>query len=474
MLQDKIHALVLSSLPKTATEGQLRTTRKLTEFLIAGEEREIFLLKGYAGTGKTTLISAIINALKQLSVDTILLAPTGRAAKVLSGYSKKEASTIHKKIFRQKKGSDGLGEFALSHNPHAHTIFIVDEAGMIGNEAGLSLGADSLLSSLFSYVYNGSGCKLLLCGDTAQLPPVGCQHSPALDPKTLSNMGFHIKESFLSDIVRQSQQAEILNNATMLRKMIASGKAAIPTFITGGEVECVQGSELIETITESYEKKGSKETIIINRSNKRANQYNMGIRNQILWREDELSMDDQLMIVKNNYFWTPGEADIAFIANGDTGRITRIKKHQHMYGFHFADITLALTDYQSIEIETKVILDTLHAESPSLSMKQNQLLFNAVMEDHQDEKTKKAQYKKVKEDPYFNALQIKFAYAVTCHKSQGGQWKDVFIDLGYITEEMIDIAFLRWLYTAFTRATEKVYLVNFPRMFLNTPAETTL
>jgi exodeoxyribonuclease V len=465
MLQNKIEASIIQSLPQEPTKGQLAAAKLFSDFFISGKEREIFLLKGYAGTGKTTFISSVIHTLSLFKISPVLLAPTGRAAKVLSAYSNRNAFTIHKKIYRQKSGSDGLGEFIQDRNLHKNTVFIVDEAGMIGNSPNSIFGSESLLANLLSYVYSGTGCKLLLCGDTAQLPPVGYANSPALDPETLQTMGYLVREAFLSDVVRQALSSDILLNATQLRTLIGSGKPAIPKITPNKEVSCVNGSDLIEKITESYEKKGVNETIIVNRSNKRANQYNMGIRNQILWREEELARDDHIMIVKNNYYWIPENFGTSFIANGDTGKITRVHKRQQMHGFEFADVSIEFTDYQNTEIDTKVILDTLSVETPNLTMEQNKQLFFHVMEDYAEEKTKKARYKKVKEDPFFNALQIKFAYAVTCHKSQGGQWKDVYIDLGYFTEEMIDEAFLRWLYTAFTRATEKVYLINFPAFF---------
>lgn len=465
MLQNKIEASIIQSLPQEPTKGQLAAAKLFSDFFISEKNREIFLLKGYAGTGKTTFISSVIHTLSLFKISSVLLAPTGRAAKVLSAYSNRNAFTIHKKIYRQKSGSDGLGEFIQDRNLHKNTVFIVDEAGMIGNSPNSIFGSESLLANLLSYVYSGTGCKLLLCGDTAQLPPVGYANSPALDPETLQTMGYLVREAFLSDVVRQALSSDILLNATQLRTLIGSGKPAIPKITPNKEVSCVNGSDLIEKITESYEKKGINETIIVNRSNKRANQYNMGIRNQILWREEELARDDHIMIVKNNYYWIPENFGTSFIANGDTGKITRVHKRQQMHGLEFADVTIEFTDYQNAEIDAKVILDTLSVETPNLTMEQNKQLFFHVMEDYAEEKTKKARYKKVKEDPFFNALQIKFAYAVTCHKSQGGQWKDVYIDLGYFTEEMIDEAFLRWLYTAFTRATEKVYLINFPSFF---------
>jgi exodeoxyribonuclease-5 len=328
-------------------------------------------------------------------------------------------------------------------------------------------GSGRLLDDLIEYVYQGKGCKLILIGDTAQLPPVKMDLSPALDPKQLEGYGMDIKRAFLSDILRQSRESGILYNATIIRKMIEEEASDFPELRVEDfpDIERTVGSEMVELISDSYDQYGIEETVIVTRSNKRANNFNQGIRNQILWREEELTVGDFLMVVKNNYFWINEEEKLDFIANGDIVEVVDIKGHQELYGYRFADLTLRFVDYEDLEIDAKVVLDTLYTNQASLSREENRNLFNNVLEDYEDVKTKRARYRKVRENPYFNALQVKFAYAVTCHKAQGGQWKAVFVDYGYITDEMINKEFYRWLYTAFTRATEKLYLVNFHKSF---------
>ncbi len=469
MLTDHIKNIILEKFKFKPTSDQDHLISGLSAFLMDHNPAKVFLIKGYAGTGKTTVVSALVNAFKKLRVKSVLLAPTGRAAKVLTSYSKTNAYTVHKKIYRQKSSKDGFGEFALDKNLHSNTFFIVDEASMISDQSNdISVfGSGKLLSDLINYVYNDKGCKLILIGDTAQLPPVGIDISPALDAKQLKKFDLEVIEHTLKQVVRQADNSGILFNATNLRNQIASGDSNFPALRTEYLADVIQinGTELIEAISDSYDKYGYEETIIITRSNKRANQYNQGIRNQILWREEEIAVGDFLMVVKNNYFWIDENEKLDFIANGDIGEIVQIKKYQEQYGFRFADIVLKLVDYDNLEIECKIILDTLDINTAALSSEENKKLFYNVMEDYQNEESRKKQYEGVKNDEFFNALQVKFAYAITCHKAQGGQWKNVFIDHGYLTEEMMDKEYLRWLYTAFTRPTEKLYLVNFHKKF---------
>ena len=471
MLSDHIKNIILEELKFNPTSDQGTLINALSGFIMDNNPNKTFLIKGYAGTGKTTVVSALVNAFSKLKIKSVLLAPTGRAAKVLSLYSKKSAFTIHKKIYRQKSSKDGFGIFALDANLHSNTFFIVDEASMISNQSNdISVfGTGRLLDDLINYVYNNKSCKLILIGDTAQLPPVGIDISPALDAKQLTNFNLDVSEFTLTEVVRQTSDSGILSNATNIRNIIASEKYTFPKFDLNNifDIEKIPGDELIETISDSYDKQGFEGTIIITRSNKRANQYNKGIRNQILWREEEISVGDFLMVVKNNYFWLDENEKIDFIANGDIAEIVKIKKYHEQYGFRFADVVLELIDYDNIEIECKIILDTLDINSAALSSDDNKRLFYNIMEDYKDEKTKKKQYEGVKNNEFFNALQVKFSYAITCHKAQGGQWKNVFIDHGYITDEMMDKEYLRWLYTAFTRPIEKLYLVNFNKNFFD-------
>lgn len=469
MLKKHIVDQLIKYLKYTPTESQKTLFDSLADFIINWGSNEIFLITGYAGTGKTTTIKTLINTLYSFKINSILMAPTGRAAKVLSSYTSKPAYTIHKKIYRQKSARDGFGDFLLDKNLHKNTFFIVDEASMISNQSfDLSIfGSGRLLDDLIEYVYQGHACKLILIGDTAQLPPVKMELSPALDPGQLESYGMDVKRAFLSDILRQSEESGILFNATILRQVIDQEASEYPELKVSGfhDIECTVGSEMVELISDCYDQYGIEETVIVTRSNKRANNFNQGIRNQILWREEELTIGDFLMVVKNNYFWIDEEEKLDFIANGDIVEVVDIKGHQSLYGYRFADLTLRFVDYDDLEIDTKVLMDTLYTNQASLSKEENRSLFNSVLEDYQDIKTKKARYRKVRENPYFNALQVKFAYAVTCHKAQGGQWKVVFVDHGYLIDEMINKEFYRWLYTAFTRATEKLYLVNFHPSF---------
>ncbi|MDX9696664.1 MAG: AAA family ATPase [Bacteroidales bacterium] len=474
MLKDHLKNSIIKSLGHSPTNDQVKLIDSLSEFIIDTESRKIFLVKGFAGTGKTTVISALVKTTEALKIKSLLLAPTGRAAKVLSSYSQKSAFTIHKKIYRQKSSKDGFGTFVLNANLNSNTIFIVDEASMISNHSNdLSIfGSGQLLNDLLSFVYNDKNCKLILVGDTAQLPPVGIDLSPALDIASLSSYNFKINEVILTEVLRQTKESGVLFNATQVRTQINTKLVDFPKIQLESfkDIEAISGTELIEKITESYDKYGLENTIIITRSNKRANQYNKGIRSKILWREEEIAVGDFIMVVKNNYYWIETNEDIEdidFIANGDIAEIVKIKKYTERYGFRFADVILRFIDYNDIEINCKIILDTLEINSAAMTSEDNKKLFYSILEDYSETARKKVKYDKVKNNPFFNALQVKFAYAVTCHKAQGGQWKSVFVDHGYFADHQIDIEFLRWLYTALTRTTDKLYLVNFNKLFFN-------
>ena len=449
------------------TSEQEITIESFINFLFSPKSDTIFLLKGYAGTGKTTLISALVKTLDQLKQKCVLLAPTGRAAKVFSHYAGHPAYTIHRKIYRQRTFSNELDNFVMNANLHQHTLFIVDEASMIANEglSGGMFGTGRLLDDLIHYVYAGQGCRLMLIGDTAQLPPVGEEESPALSASMLEGYGLEVTEHCLTQVVRQEQDSGILYNATSLRQYIAEEEYfSLPRIKADGfpDIRIISGGELIDTINECYDKAGMDETMIICRSNKRANLYNKGIRNTILYREDELNTGDLLMVAKNNYYWGADCKEMDFIANGDIAVVRRVRRTHEMYGFRFADVTLCFPDYNDLELDVKILLDTLHSDAPALTREESNRLFQAVQEDYGDITVKRERMKKIKEDTWYNALQVKYAYAVTCHKAQGGQWQRVFVDQGYMTEEMLTPDYYRWLYTAFTRATEVLYLVNWP------------
>ena len=450
------------------TLEQEKAVKSLADFLFSRQQDSVFLLKGYAGTGKTSLIGALVKTLDQLQQKCVLLAPTGRAAKVFSHYAKHSAFTIHKKIYRQRNYSNDMDNFSLDDNLHQQTLFIVDEASMIANDglSGAAFGTGRLLDDLIQYVYAGTGCRLMLIGDTAQLPPVGEEQSPALSPDVLKGYGLEVYEAQLTEVVRQMHDSGILWNATELRRYISEEVFfALPSIRVDGfpDIRIIPGNELIEAINDSYDHAWMDETIVVCRSNKRANIYNRGIRNMILYREDELNSGDLLMVAKNNYFWTEQCKEIDFIANGDIAVVRRVRRVREAYGFRFADVVLAFPDYGDVELEVKLLLDTLHTDTPALPKEQNDRLFYAVLEDYADITVKRERMKKMKADPHYNALQVKYAYAVTCHKAQGGQWKRVFLDQGYMTEDMLTPDYFRWLYTAFTRATETLYLVNWPK-----------
>ncbi len=468
MLRNFISERLLENLDFQPTLGQEDLIRELGHFLASEDTTEIMLVKGYAGTGKTTLIKSLVKTLSALKQKSVLLAPTGRAAKVLTAYSGHPAWTIHKKIYRQKSGSDGLGEFVLDRNLHKQTCFIVDEASMIGDRSpNTFFGSGDLLRDLVDYVEAGSKCRLVLVGDTAQLPPVGLDMSPALSRERLESFGYRVREIELTDVVRQAEDSGILHNATSIRNLITDGLEDYPRFNFDAfpDITMISGAELLETISASYDRYGTSDTIVVTRSNKRANKFNAGIRSQILWREEQLSPGDLLMVVKNNYFWKDEDKRIDFIANGDIIRVEKVLSTEEVHGHKFAIILISLPDYKDIEMEVKVLLDVIDLEAPSLNYDQQKTLYLSVAEDYPDEPSKRKVAEKISTDPYYNALQVKFAYAVTCHKAQGGQWKSVFLDQGYFTEEMLSLDYLRWLYTAFTRASEKLYLVNFAKQF---------
>lgn len=471
MLKNYFEELVIDNFPHEPTSNQIDLIKTLCAFLTEKEEKQLFLMTGYAGTGKTSVISTFVNVLHSFKRKTVLLAPTGRAAKVLSSYSKNSAFTIHKKIYRQLSAKDGFGKFVLDRNLHTQTLFIVDEASMISNQAQSlkDFGTGRLLDDLISYVYSGAGCKLILIGDSAQLPPVGTDISPALDAGELKTYGINVITSELTQVVRQEKLSGILHNATLLRNKILNNDFTYPKFEISSfkDIKSITGQELQDELESAYSKYGKEEVLLITRSNKSANMFNQAIRSRVLWQENEINAGDNMMIVKNNYFWIPENEKINFIANGDIVEINRVIRTKSLYDFTFIDADISLQDYGGISIEVKIILDSINRNAPALNADDNKLLFYNIMEDYQDIKPKSKQYIKVKENPYFNALQVKFAYAVTCHKSQGGQWDAVFIDQGYITDENMNKEFFRWLYTALTRAKKEVYLVNFNPNFFN-------
>ena len=470
MINSHLSRQIRQNFPHTPTNEQLFALNILADFLLSANENSALLLKGYAGTGKTSLVGALVKTMSGLKQKSVLLAPTGRAAKVLSNYAGQQAFTIHKKIYRQDAFSNDLSAFHPSDNLHKDTLFIVDEASMISNQGIDShyFGSGRLLDDLVHYVYSGENCRLMLMGDTAQLPPVMQVESPALQADILKGYNLQVDEIQLTEVVRQDLNSGILYNATLLRDSLRNNRVEIyPKLTVKGfaDIQMINGSELIEAISNAYSKDGLDDTIVISRSNKRANIYNNGIRNQILYREEELSTGDRLMIVKNNYFWTRNNKEIDFIANGEIVQVLRVRNESHLYGFRFCDVTVRFQDYD-MELDIKILLDTLQTEAPALPKELNDKLFYAILEDYQDISTKSGKMKKMKENPHYNVVQVKYAYAITCHKAQGGQWKNVFLDIGYMTEEMLGENFYRWLYTAMTRATDRLYLVNLPEEFV--------
>jgi exodeoxyribonuclease-5 len=459
---------ILHHFPYQPTPGQQELVMHLASFLYESGRNSAFIIKGYAGTGKTTIVSALVKALPAIKQRSILLAPTGRAAKVLSNYSGTQAYTIHKKIYKQKANSSGTIQFTRQANPASNTIYIVDEASMLSDESS-ELSQQSLLNDLISYVQKGINCKLILVGDTAQLPPVGTTDSPALSAEYMqTSFDLDVKTFELNDVVRQQNNSGILDNATNLRELIRNDFEGVPEFNTKGfkDIFRMTGEKLEDGLQYTYKKYGIEDSVIVCRSNKQANQYNQHIRSRIFGYESEISTGDYIMVVRNNYFWLPENHSAGFIANGDIGEIVKIKGYKDMYGFKFAEIDLRLIDYPNEEtVNSIIMLDTIMMESPALGYADNKKLFEAVMEDYADEGNRRKQIEKVKTDKYFNALQVKFAYAVTCHKAQGGQWKCVFVDQGYVTDDMMNTEYLRWLYTAITRASNELFLVNFNEKF---------
>lgn len=461
---------VKENFPFDPTPEQEIALEKIVEFLFLPKEESIFLLRGFAGTGKSSLLGALVKTMTDFKQKTVLLAPTGRAAKVFSSYANHPAFTIHKKIYRQQKYTGDFGSFGIMDNLHKDTLFIVDEASMISNSGIDSsvFGTGRLLDDLIHYVYSGENCRLLLIGDTAQLPPVGEEDSPALQIPELEGYGLEVRNAMLSQIVRQAENSGILYNATNIRNALNKGKTeAYPKLKLNKFTDIVRisGEDLIDEITAAYDHDGLENTMIISRSNKRTNIYNQGIRNRILWREEELSAGDMLMITKNNYYWTENVENVDFLANGEIVEVLRVRREQELYGFRFCDVLVKSIDYD-IELEVKILMDTLHSDTAGLTRERSQELFFNIMEDYADISTKAGKMKKLKVDPYYNALQVKFAYAITCHKAQGGEWSNVFLDLGYISEEHLGVNFYRWLYTAITRASNKLYLVNLPDEFV--------
>lgn len=460
------------------TFDQSRLIDELERFMKLKESHPLFLLKGYAGTGKTTVLGAFVKTLTHFKVKSRLLAPTGRAAKVLSARSSKEAFTIHKQIYRRNSKVDEFSGMMLAPNLHTNTVFIVDEASMISFGAAFGGGDHSLLTDgsvsnrnllddLFEYVFSGKNCRLILLGDEGQLPPVGCDYSPGLDANYLKNNYFslNITEFSLTEVLRQANESGILANATELRSLDDDDH---PQFQTKGFKDFIRlpGDEFQDALEAAYSFSGAEETIIITRSNKRANAYNNQIRARLLWYEEALCAGDCLMVVKNNYYWIDDQSKMGFIANGEALKVLRVKKVEELYGFEFARVIVKFSDYDELaELEVLVFMESLQVEAPSISRARLKELFFAIEQDYQHERNKKKRYELILKNPYFNALQVKYAYAITCHKSQGGQWEQVFIDQGYIEPESINKEYHRWLYTAVTRATEKLYLVNFTEDF---------
>ena len=462
MIQDQLKYSILQTFGLAPTEEQEHALDVFAGFMLDRQEHTVMILRGCAGTGKTTLAGAIVRALVRLQQKLILLAPTGRAAKVFSLNAGHAAYTIHRRIYRQKSAGD-LSSFSLNDNLNRDTLFIIDEASMIANQgySDTPFGSGCLLDDLIQFVYNGMNCRMMLIGDKAQLPPVGEEESPALMTSVLRGYGMKVYECDLNQVLRQSEDSGILWNATRIRgqEMILP-KIRLKGFV---DVQVVTGDELIESLATSYSRVGMDETIVVTRSNKRANIYNQGIRNTVLDREDELCRGDQLMIVKNNYYWTENSKEISFLANGDVAVVQRVRHVHEQYGFRFAEVTMQFPDYDDYELTATVILDSLMTEAPALTREQQQHLYEAVLEDYAWVVNKTERIKKLRTDPYYNALQIKFAYAVTCHKAQGGQWAHVYLDQGYMTDDMLTPDYIHWLYTAFTRATEKLFLVNWPK-----------
>lgn len=469
-------SFLLREFPYEPTPGQQILIERLGRFITSSWENPnaLFLLKGYAGTGKTTVVTALVNVLPQLKKRFVLLAPTGRAAKVLASYTQKQANTIHRKIYFARTTKDGVIALKLQQNLHKNTLFIVDEASMIQNSSMNDFNlfnGRNLMDDLFYYVYSGENNKILFIGDTAQLPPVGLDNSPALDHEFLKT-SYHLDiESYeLTEVVRQAQDSGILSNATLIRRVIDRQEFRLPLFSVEKfmDIKRLSGADLEDALNTAYSSSMKDNNVVICRSNKRANIFNQEIRKRILFFEEEINTGDYMMVVKNNYFWLPEGSSTGFIANGDIIELKRIRSIREMFGFRFADVTIRFLDYpEEQELDVKILLDTIRSESPALSSADNNRLFQEVMKDHEDITNKRKRIEKVKSSPYFNALQVKFAYALTCHKTQGGQWETVFLDQCYLNERMMNVEYLRWLYTAVTRATKRLFLINFDDKFFD-------
>ena len=477
MIIDELKYKILQQFGFPPTQEQAHALEVFAEFLTDRDPHAVMILRGSAGTGKTTLSGAIVRTLKEIRQKVMLLAPTGRAAKVFSLNSGSPAYTIHRRIYREKSFSGVEGQFNLNDNLYTDTLFMVDEASMIANMGlgGMSFGSGCLLDDLVHFVYQGRNDRLLLIGDKAQLPPVGEEESPALHAAMLEGYGLKVYECDLNEVLRQSEESGILYNATMIRQMITHDDITqLPKIHFAGysDIKPMPGAELIEALADSYHHVGLDDTIVVTRSNKRANIFNQGIRNMVLDREEELSQGDILMIVKNNYYWMEEERKSnnklqsneipAFLANGDRAKVLKVRRRIDLYGFRFATLLLQFPDYDNYELEATVLLDTLTSEAPALTHEQQEQLFHQIEEDYQDIPLKTDRMKAIRQNQFFNALQVKFAYAVTCHKAQGGHWAHVYVDQGYMTDDMLNPDYIHWLYTAFTRATEMLYLVNWP------------
>lgn len=485
MIEDIFSSEIRNAFGFTPTAEQSAAIEEFSRFAACRDGQSLMILTGSAGTGKTSLAGAIVRAMQNMKQRVVLMAPTGRAAKVFSLNAGSEAFTIHRCIYRQKTYTGEDTGFSLNYNKHQHTLFIVDEASMIpsGTSSQSIFGSGHLLDDLMQYVYGGQHCRLMLIGDKAQLPPVGEEESPALSPQVMEHYGVRVFHADLNEVLRQSQESGILWNATMIRQMITHDEMTqLPRIVFNcfADILRVPGDELIEQLSSSYSHVGIDETMVVVRSNKRANIYNNGIRAMVLGREEPLTSGDLLMVVKNNYYWIQEnkqkekiirteieeegqEEELSFLANGDRMKVRRVRNQQELYGFTFADATLMFPDYDDYEVEATILLDTLQSEAPALTHEQSEQLFNAVMEDYADVPLKSERLKKLRSDRFFNALQIKYAYAVTCHKAQGGQWAHVYVDQGYMTDDMLTPEYIHWLYTAFTRATEQLFLVNWPK-----------
>lgn len=469
MVSTRIATQIYAKICFETTPGQKKIVEKLSEYLSDSDFSRIFVLNGYAGTGKTTLIAALVGALKELEIKPVLLAPTGRAAKVLAQYAHEKAFTIHKRIYRERTAADYERRFSLNLNTERGAVFIVDEASMLSDRQsdGASFGSGSLLEDLVQFVRSGRGCRLILVGDSAQLPPVGSDFSPALDPVSMEAYG-EVVYATMDEVVRQEAQSGILFNATLVRCMLERGIHDIPRFRTDyPDIEALSGGDFLERLQDCYDRYGRDETIVITRSNKRANRYNEGIRRHVLGAEEEIESGDMLMVVKNNYHYTERieNCPVGFLANGDIARLKRLRRFEEFYGFRFADAVLEFPDYEGTEIACKILLDTIASESPSLTRDESMRLFYEVEKDYLDIGSKIKRFREIRENPHFNAVQVKFSYAVTCHKAQGGQWRAVFVDRCLFGDETMTRDMLRWLYTALTRATDKLFLVNFDETF---------